>query len=281
MDIGIVVGLALGLACFALSVILSGGYLGVFANLSAALFVFGGSLGATMVSTSLKEMRKLPLLFRKALFGGDQIDPESTISSLVQFAQKARKEGLLALEQEIRGGRIHPFLVKGLHLVIDGTDEAAVRNILDSEIESTRHRHQIGQGMVGTMGGYAWIMGLIGAVLGLIQVLGNLGVAGSESLGRGIATVLHAPLYGILSANILFLPLAANLRAKSNEELFLYKVMVEGILGIQAGQNPRILEEKLRSFFPTSASSHIHGQNFPTRGLPRLCPHSGKETLPA
>ncbi|MFQ5532295.1 MAG: motility protein A [Candidatus Methylomirabilales bacterium] len=252
MDIGIVIGLALGLACIAISVLLDGGDLGAFVNLSAALITFGGTIGATMVSTSLKEMLKLPLLVRKALFGGGQIAAESTISRLVQFAQKARKEGLLALEGEIRGGEVHPFLVRGLQLIIDGTDEAGVRNILDSEIESIRRRHQIGQGIFGTMGGYAPTMGLIGAILGLIHVLGNLGGTEPESLGRGIATVFSPLLYGILSANILFLPLAGNLRAKSDEELFLHKVMVEGILGIQAGKNPRILEQKLRSFFPAS-----------------------------
>ena len=252
MDLGIVIGLALGLACIAISVLLNGGDPGAFVNLSAALIIFGGTIGATMVNTSLKEMLKLPLLLRKALVGGRQIGAESTISRLVQFAQKARKEGLLALEEEIRGGEVHPFLVKGLQLVIDGTDEAGVRDILDSEIESIRRRHQIGQEMFSTMGGYAQTMGFIGAILGLIHVLGNLGGTGSESLGRGIATAFSALLYGILSANILCLPLAGNLRAKSDEELFLHKVMVEGILGIQAGKNPRILEQKLRSFFPAS-----------------------------
>ena len=252
MDLGIVIGLALGLACITISVLLNGGDLGAFVNLSAALIIFGGTIGATMVCTSLKEIRKLPLLVRKALFGDRQSDAESTISRLVQFAHKARKEGLLALEEEIKGGEVHPFLIKGLQLVIDGTDEAGVKNVLDSEIESMKRRHQIGQEIFNTMGGYAPTMGLIGAILGLIHVLGNLGGTGSESLGRGIATAFNPLLYGILSANILFLPLAGNLRAKSDEELFLHKVMVEGILGIQAGKNPRILEQKLRSFFPAS-----------------------------
>lgn len=250
MDLGIVIGLVIAFASVIATVILDGGHLGAFVNLSATLIILGGTIGATMVHTSLKEMLRVPTLIKKALFGGDHTEPESIISPLVQFAQKARREGVLALQQEVSRENIHPFLIRGLQLVIDGADEDSVRNILDTEIGSMGDRHRSGQELFTTMGGYAPTMGLIGAVLGLIAVLGSLGEGGAGSLGNGIATAFIATLYGVFFANILFLPLAGNLKAKSDEELFLYKVMVEGILGIQAGQNPRMLQQKLRSFFP-------------------------------
>jgi len=252
MDLGILIGLAIGLAGIIASVLIDGGQLTAFLNLSAFLIIFGGTIGATMVSTSWKEMLKVPALLRKALFGGDLIEPEAILSPLVQFAQKARKEGLLALQEEITRKKLHPFLVRGLQLVIDGADEQSLRNILETEIESTKRRHQIGVEIFTTMGGYAPTMGIIGTVLGLVHVLSKLGEGGTEGLGEGIAVAFIATLYGIFSANILFLPLAGNLKAKSEEELFLYQVMVEGILGIQAGQNPRMLQQKLLSFFPAS-----------------------------
>ncbi len=253
MDLGIVIGLAIGLAGLIVSYLIDGGELTALLNVSAFILIFGGTIGATMVSTSFKEMVKVPALLRKVLFGNDQMEPEAIIAPLVQFAQKARKEGLLALQEEISRRKIHPFLVRGLQLVIDGADEQSVRNILSTEIESMRHRHQKGAEIFATMGGYAPTMGIIGTVMGLVHVLAQLGEgADTAKLGQGIAVAFMATFYGVFSANLLFLPLGGNLKAKSDEELFLYKVMVEGILGIQAGQNPRMLEQKLRSFFPGS-----------------------------
>jgi chemotaxis protein MotA len=253
MDFGILGGLAVGLVAIAGSVLLDGGELHAFVNLSAFLIIFGGTVGATMVTTSLKEILRLPAYVKKALLPGASLEPAAVIAILVDFAQTARKEGVLALQNKVSSGGVDPFLAKGLELVIDGTDEATVKDILETEIHSMKTRHAKAIEIFGVMGGYAPTMGIIGTVMGLVHVLSKLG-EGTESLGQGIAVAFLATLYGIFSANILFLPLSGNLRAKSEKEVYLREVMMEGVLGIQAGFNPHLLEQKLRSYFSSTAA---------------------------
>ncbi len=250
MDLAIIIGLAVGLGSIFASVLIDGGHLGALINVSALLIILGGTIGATVVSTSIKETLRIPSLVKKALFGGGvRLDSRAIIDTLVEFAQKARKEGILALQEEIGRPGVDPFLVKGLQLVVDGADEETVKDILHTEINATRERHATGIEIFGTMGGYSPTMGILGAILGLVHVLGQMG-EGTDNLGAGIAVAFIASLYGVGVANLLFLPLSSNLKLKSQEEIFLREVMVQGILAIQAGQNPHMLEQKLRSFFP-------------------------------
>lgn len=251
MDVGILGGLAVGIMAIAGSVLLDGGKLGAFANLSAFLIIFGGTVGATMVATSLKETFRLPTLVKRALFPVASPKSEEIVATLVDFAQTARKEGVLALQDRILAERIDPFLIKGLELVIDGADETTVRQIMQIEIDSMKARHAKGIELFNLMGGFAPTMGIIGTVMGLVHVLSRLG-EGTEGLGHGIAVAFLATLYGIFSANIIFLPLSGNLNAKSNEEARWREVMMEGVLGIQSGLNPHMLEQKLRSYFASS-----------------------------
>jgi chemotaxis protein MotA len=251
MDVGILGGLAVGIMAIAGSVLLDGGKLGAFANLSAFLIIFGGTVGATMVATSLKETFRLPTLMKRALFPVALPKPEEIVATLVDFAQTARKEGVLALQDRILAERIDPFLVKGLELVIDGADETTVRQIMQTEIDSMKARHAKGVELFNLMGGFAPTMGIIGTVMGLVHVLSRLG-EGTEGLGHGIAVAFLATLYGIFSANIIFLPLSGNLNAKSDEEARWREVMMEGVLGIQSGLNPHMLEQKLRSYYASS-----------------------------
>jgi chemotaxis protein MotA len=249
MDLGILIGLAVGLASIVVSVKIDGGHLAALLNLSAFLIIMGGTLGATIVSSSLAQVLRLPALVRKALFGGIHLDSRAIIDTLVEFAQKARKEGILALQEEVGRPGVDPFLVKGLQLVVDGADEETVKDILQTEINATRERHATGIEIFATMGGYSPTMGILGAILGLVHVLGQMGES-TDNLGAGIAVAFIASLYGVGVANLVFLPLSSNLKLKSHEEIFLREVMVEGVLAIQAGQNPHMLEQKLRSFFP-------------------------------
>src|SRR3989304_3640999 len=161
---------------------------------------------------------------------------------IVGPSKKARGEGILSLQDEVEKTIRDPFLTNGLQLVIDGADETIVREVLRTEIERMRQRHRTGSHSFNTMGGYAPTMGIIGTVLGLVHVMQGLG-GSMEDLGKGVALAFIATLYGILSANLLFLPIAGNLKAKSEEEVFLREVMLEGVLGIQAGQNPFILDQ--------------------------------------
>ncbi|MFB3819146.1 MAG: motility protein A [Candidatus Methylomirabilales bacterium] len=252
IDIGIPLGLGLGLTGIAGSVLIDGGSLLAFANLSAVCIIGGGTLGAAMVSTTVGDVLRLPLLVKKALFGWVGADSPALISALIAAAQRARRDGILALEGMGQAPETDAFLARGIRLIVDGADERSVREILQAEIGAMRRRHQRGIALLESMGGYAPTMGIIGTVLGLVHVLARLG-EGTEGLGEGIAVAFIATLYGIFSANVLFLPLAGNLRAKSEEEAFQRAMVLEGILGIQAGQNPHMLALRLEAYYPEAA----------------------------
>ena len=257
IDAGVPIGFALGLAGIVGSVLIDGGSVLAFANVSAFLIIAGGTLGAAMVSTTLRDVLQLPLLLRKALWGWVGAESAVLIRGLVKAAQLARKEGILALEETANDPATDPFLAKGVRLVVDGADEASVREILRAEIAAMQRRHQRGISLLETMGGYAPTMGIIGTVLGLVHVLSKLGEGGTEGLGRGIAVAFIATLYGIFSANVLLLPLAGNLQAKSAEEAFRREMVMEGILGIQAGHNPHILELRLQAYYPIRPEDEV------------------------
>jgi chemotaxis protein MotA len=249
-DLGIPIGLALGLAGIIGSVMIDGGNLLAFANLSALLIIGGGTLGAAMVSTTLRDVLRLPVLLRKALWGWVGADTQFLIQTLIRAAQRARKDGILALEGMGSDPATDPFLARGIRLIVDGADETTTREILRSEIAAMKRRHQRGISLLECMGGYSPTMGIIGTVLGLVHVLSKLGEGGTDGMGEGIAVAFIATLYGIFSANVLFLPLAGNLQAKSAEEAFRREMLLEGILGIQAGHNPHLLELRLNAFYP-------------------------------
>jgi len=248
VDFGTLLGVGVGLGAILASVLLEGGYLGSFLNLSAFVIIFGGTLGATTISVSLAEIKRLPELLKKTFKINQLQSPAVVIESIVALSQKARREGILSLQDELEKTIRDQYLANGLQLVIDGADETIVREVLRTEIERMRQRHRNGANTFQTMGGYAPTMGIIGTVMGLVHVMQGLG-GSMEELGKGVALAFVATLYGILSANLIFLPIAGNLKAKSEEEVFLREVMLEGVLGIQAGQNPFILDQRLRAYF--------------------------------
>ena len=260
IDLGIPIGFLVGLGGIITAIVVDGGSLMAFVNLSAFLIVGGGTLGAAMVSTTVSDVLRIPLLVRKALWGWVGAESAALIAALVAAAQRARKEGLLALEEMGNDPTMDPFLARGIRLVVDGADETTVRDILTAEITAMRRRHQRGIAVFETMGGFAPTMGIIGTVLGLVHVLAKLGDGGGEGLGQGIAVAFIATLYGIFVPNVLLLPLAGNLRAKSEEEAFRREMLLEGILGIQGGHNPRMLELRLRAFYPASREEATLGQ---------------------
>lgn len=178
------------------------------------------------------------------------LDPEEIMGQLVSLAEKARREGLLSLEEESES-ITDPFLKKGLGLVIDGTDPEQVRAILEIDLIVMEERHDVGISMMKGLGGYAPTLGIMGTVLGMISVLAELG-GSIEELGASVALAFIATLYGVASANLMWLPRGDNLDAKSKEETHVKNMIVEGILSIQAGDNPRIVEEKLLGFLSPS-----------------------------
>jgi chemotaxis protein MotA len=213
---------------------------------SAMSIVLGGTLGATIVGTSFAAITNIPKMYMKA-FNPPQHDLNAKVAELVGYAEAARRDGLLALD-EVTSSIEDPYTRKGLQLVVDGTDPDLVTDILESENDAMRKRHAASVQPFEKAGGYAPTMGIIGTVFGLIHVLGNLDKP--ETLGPSISAAFVATLIGVASANVIYLPLAARLKQLSQEELHARALIVEGILAIQAGDNPRVVQEKLMTFVP-------------------------------
>ena len=240
--IGIVVA-CLGLA---IGATLEGSNIIAVLNPAALLIVLGGTLGATIAGTSLETSRNIPTLYRKA-FAGDPPDLLGRVRELVGYAEKARRDGLLALEAQVET-MDDAYTRKGLQLVVDGTDPELVSEVLEIENSSMRKRHLAGVQPFEKAGGFAPTMGIIGTVFGLVHVLENLD--SPETLGPAISAAFIATLLGVASANVVYLPVANRLRQLSQEELQFRAMTLEGILAIQAGDNPRVLEEKLMAYVP-------------------------------
>lgn len=243
MDFTTLLGIFLGLATLIWAVF-SKSSLTLFWDTPSFFIVIGGTVAATLVSHPFDQLRRILPLLRVA-FVSNLHGPEEVIPQLVHFAEKARREGLLAMEEEASTVD-DEFLRKGIQLVVDGVDPELVRNVLEIETNFVEERHQVGQRLFQSMGQYAPAFGMIGTLIGLIQMLSD--IANPDAIGIGMAVALITTLYGALLANLVFLPIAAKLKEKSSQEVLIREVMIEGILSIQAGENPRIVEEKLQAF---------------------------------
>ncbi len=257
MDLTTIIGLILAMALVGVVMIMDGGSPAeLFAHPSAILLTMGGALLATMISFSMKNMTALPKWFMKAFVGSGH-NAGQAIELITKMADKARREGLLSLEDEAKKLE-DPFMRRGIMMAVDGVDPAQVRSILEIEIHNLRERHeQGGIAFFSAAGGYGPTMGIIGTVMGLITVLKDLSDPGK--LGESIAAAFLATLWGILSANLIWLPLAGKLRSKSEEEVHYRRLLMEGILALQAGENPRIVKEKLSAFLPPKERADSEG----------------------
>ena len=248
MDLSTMIGIILGIGSLLIGFVLEKGNIGSLAQLSAAIIVFGGTFGAVAASFPLEHLKNLPQLFKIA-FTNQSFGVAEAYQTLVRFAEKARREGLLSLEQELESVT-DKFTRQGMQLVIDGTDPDITREILESNIAVMEKRHKIGIGIFEAAGGYAPTMGIIGTVMGLVHVLGNL--ADPASLSGSIASAFIATLYGVSSANLIWLPIATKLKQKDKAEIAAMEMILDGIISIQAGENPSILKEKLKTHMGTS-----------------------------
>lgn len=243
MDLATLLGITLGTGLL-LGAIIIGGAVDVFFSPAGMMIVLGGTLAATFVNFPVKQVLGVfPLL--KVAFSRKRYDGVEIIGTLVDFAESSRREGLLALEEKAQN-LDEEFLKKGIQLVVDGTDAELVRSILEIELAFLEERHRAGQRIFEQMGALAPAFGMIGTLIGLIQMLDELD--DPDQIGSGMAVALLTTLYGAVIANLIFIPIAGKLRVKSAEEILLKEVMIEGILSIQAGENPRIVEEKLKAF---------------------------------
>ncbi len=245
MDLSSLLGLVIGFATVVVVLILDGGEPGqLFAVPQAILLIFAGSLSATAISVGAKTFATLPKIISEA-FKQHKHNPNEAIELLTKMADKARREGLLALEEESKKIK-DPFLQKGIMLVVDGVDPAQVRSILETNIENLEERHKKGAAAFAGAGAFAPTFGIIGTVMGLMHALEMLD--DPKKLAEAIAGAFLATLWGLLFANLIFLPIGNNLKNKSAEEVHYRYLLTEGILALQAGENPRIVREKLNAF---------------------------------
>lgn len=245
--------------------ILSGGDIAAFFEINSVIITFGGTIAATFIAYPIERMKNMGKVLR-TLQRKEKLDPEHVIEVLVGHAEKARREGLLALEDDVAGME-EPFLQKGVQLIVDGTDPELVRSILEIELSFVEDRHKSNAAIFDTMGNYAPAFGMLGTLIGLIQMLRNLQDA--SSIGAGMAVALLTTFYGSLLSNLVFLPLATRLRSQSREEILLKEVMIEGILSVQAGENPRIVEEKLKAFLAPKRDRQQAGASQETMAVER------------
>jgi chemotaxis protein MotA len=241
-------GIGIAAAAFGIlmSAMMEGTSPAAFIDIPAVIIIVGGTTGATLASVGMESMKRIPKLW-KIVLSAEPPDLKQRVALLVSLAEQARREGLLALDAKL--GEIEDdFTRKGLQLVVDGSDPALVRDVLEAEIDGMAARHASGATTFEKAGGFAPTMGIIGTVMGLVHVLENL--SAPSTLGPAISTAFIATLMGVGSANVIFLPVAARLKAMSAEELELRTLTLDGILSVQAGDNPRIVAEKLSSYVP-------------------------------
>jgi chemotaxis protein MotA len=240
------IGIGVAFAGLAIGALMEGSQPAAFFNIPALLIVFGGTFGAALASVGMESMKRIPALYKRSM-DAEPIDYRARVELLVGYAERARRDGLLALDEEV-AGLDDEFTRKGLQLVVDGTDPELVREILENELDGMAARHAHAVKPFDKAGGFSPTMGIIGTVMGLVHVLENLDKP--ETLGPAISGAFIATLYGVAAANVVFFPVANRLKGMSEEEQELRQLTIEGVLAIQAGDNPRIVQDKLMAFVP-------------------------------
>jgi chemotaxis protein MotA len=241
-------GIGIGVAAVGIlaSAMMTGTSPAAFMDIPALIIIVAGTGGVTLASVGMAGMKKIPALF-KIVLSPDPPDVPGRVALLVSLAEQARREGLLALDAKVEDVN-DQFTKKGLQLVVDGIDPELVREILEAEIDGMVARHKAGVAPFDKAGGFAPTMGIIGTVMGLVHVLANL--SAPSTLGPSISSAFIATLMGVGSANVLYLPIANRLKALSSEEVELRTLTLDGIISVQAGDNPRVVADKLTSYVP-------------------------------
>jgi len=248
VDLATIVGLVVGLISMYVGIVGSNGTIGPFWNVPSIFVVFVGSLASMTIGNTFADMvaglKSFALVLKIPVH-----DIKSIIMKIIELSNVARKEGLLSLE-EAASDLDDPFLKKGILLIVDGTDPDLVRAIMETELVSIEGRHKKKITFWETLGAYGPSWGMIGTLLGLIIALGNL--SDVASLGPTMAMTFITTLYGSMLANLLCIPVVGKLKIQNDNEIMIKEIMIEGLLSIQAGENPRVIEEKLKSFLSPS-----------------------------
>jgi len=244
MDIATIGGLIIGIGAVVVSFMMEGGHLSAIVQPPAMLIVIGGTIGASVITTSMGTILRVPSYMKLALTG-KPVNPLRSIDMIVQMSEKARREGILGLENDLKT-IADPFFRKAIQLVIDGTEITVLKTILETEIAYIEERHKRGIMFFQKLGGFSPTLGIIGTVLGLIHTLSSTDEP--DRMAVAIAGAFIATLWGVALANLVYLPLGDKLRLRHEEELANLDLIMEGVVSIQSGDNPRVVKTKLMSF---------------------------------
>ena len=243
MDIATIVGILAGII-LVMSAIAVGGNLGMFINIPSLFIVVGGTLAATLINFPLQDVLGVIKTVKNA-FLHKAAPPTKVIQTIVAFATTARRDGILALESKASEAG-DEFLERSIQLAVDGTAPELIKDILTTELAFLEERHSLGQGIFNSMGAFAPAFGMIGTLIGLIAMLATL--EDPSMIGAGMAVALVTTFYGAIMANMIFLPIAGKLKVRTRTEILTKELIIEGILSIQSGDNPRVIEQKLKAF---------------------------------
>jgi chemotaxis protein MotA len=257
MDKATVIGLGGGLGAILVGNALEGGHISSLVQPTAAMIVIGGTVGATMIGFPLKVFVKACKAMKGVFMGTNEGDPNALIDEITGYALKARKDGIVSLE-EVLSQVSHSFLQKALMMAVDGSDSKAMRENLEGILDRLEEDGEKPAKVWEAAGGYAPTIGIIGAVMGLIHVMQNLSDVGA--VGAGIAVAFVATIYGVGFANLLFLPAAGKLKLMHKEHMARLSLMMEGALAIQQGQNPNLIKEKLSALAGESEKPDAKGK---------------------
>ena len=244
MDITSIFGIFFGIFCILLGQMMEGGNMAQLMQVTAAFIVFGGTAGAVILSFPMEDLVQSGKELKLVFFQG-AVDYNAVIEKIINYAQKARKEGVISLESDAKN-ETDPLIKMGLEAVSDGADPALVRDMMETLLSRIETQKNGAAKVWESFGGYAPTVGIIGAVLGLIQVMQNL--SDPSKLGSGIAVAFVATVYGVGSANLIAIPLASKIKLKAKQNMVAQEMVIEGIMSIQAGESPTLIERKLTAY---------------------------------
>ena len=245
MDFATIIGIIGGFGLVIIAMVSGGGFTW-FVDWPSAMIVLGGTFGAVLINYPMADLLGVIKVAKNA-FRGKKQQADVVINRLVEMSRISRRDGLISLQSMIqKNEEKDPFLIKAVNLVVDGVDPLHVSEIMQTELDSLAERHRLGAEIFTTMGNFAPAMGLIGTLIGLVQMLKQMNSPGA--IGPAMAVALITTFYGVILANLVFLPIAGKLKTKSSQELLLKQLIINGILSIQSGDNPRVLEQKLHSY---------------------------------
>lgn len=255
VDLATVIGLVVALLSVGLSIVLGGDPMALI-NIPSVVVVFGGATGAVICAFPLAKTLKVHTVIMKAVFS-DTTDVGEVIKDLVKYAEIARREGILSLENHI-GDMKEEFVVRGIKMAVDGTDPELINTIMETELEGLMERHMNGKLMLDQFAKYAPAFGMIGTLLGLIFMLGSM--SDPAAIGPSMAVALITTLYGAVIANVFAGPIADKLYSNDQQEILLKSVIIAGVMSIQSGDNPRVVESKLLTYLPPSERDAVSSE---------------------